>query len=334
MPGAAESGSDSIGFKARAGALTLLYLASPMDRSILLALLAEAATGADVVEDFEPPGPDDPIDISIITDPYLVEPADPDFGPDDTIGMDTMLKPTPAGRELLFVSRVLERWLEEGPDGPLELGPEAGPALSALLGGWCSMTIHALAARPLTVAETVESLVVLDETTVEERIDEMIGAGLLDVIAGEGDEERFAATDWLRQAIAPLAVAARLELRHPPGDTAPIAARDVEAAFHLTLPLLELPAETSGTCSLAVDLEKDVPGSPAGVTVRIEEGRIASCESGLEEVVDAWGAASAGDWLDTVIEPGVVHVRSGGNRSLARRLLHEMHEALFGQMAE
>lgn len=43
-------GAGEGGFKARAGALTLFYLASPMDRGTLLKLLAEATTGAQVVE--------------------------------------------------------------------------------------------------------------------------------------------------------------------------------------------------------------------------------------------------------------------------------------------
>jgi hypothetical protein len=328
LSGATESGGAG-GFRARAGALTLLYLVTPMERSVLRAMLAEAATGVEVVDDFVPPDPEDPIDIAVITDPYMVEPADPDLGPGE-IDEDTLLKPTPAGRELLVVAPVLERWLGRCPEGPLALEPDAGPVLSALLGGWCSMVVHALAAGPLAIEETVEALVVLSRETVEERIGDLVEAGLLDVLPGGGGVERFAVTEWLRMAIAPLAVAARLELRHPPGDTAPISARDVEAAFHLTLPLLELPGEMSGTCSLAVDLDKDVPGSPAGVTVRVERGEVVSCETGLEEVVDAWAAASAGDWLDTVIEPKVVHVRTGGNRNLARRLLHELHELLFG----
>ena len=238
------------------------------------------------------------------------------------------MKPTAAGRELLFVAPVLERWLDTCPAGPLTLGPEAGPALSALLGGWCSMVIHVLAAKPLTLEEATKAVYVLPEEVVEARIDEMVDVGLLDVL-DDGDAERFAVTEWLRMGIAPLGAAARLELRHPPGDTAPVAARDVEAAFHLTLPLLQLPAEMSGTCSLAVDLDRDVPGSPAGLTVRLEEGRVVSREAGLREVVDAWAAASAGDWLDTVIEPDVIHVRTGGDRDLPRRLLHELHRLLF-----
>lgn len=328
-PGAPESGSGEGGFRARAGALTLLYLVSPAQRGVLRGLLAEATTGVEVVDGSELPRPDDPIDLAIITDPYLVEPAGSDFPPGGEIDEDTMLKPTPAGRELLFVGPVLDRWLARCPAGPLTMGPEAGPALMALLSGWCSMVIHALAPRPLTLDETVGRVMVLTPEVVEERIVEMVDAGLVDVQA-DGGEERFAVTEWLRLGMAPLAAAARMELRYPPGDTAPIAALDVEATFHLTLPLLRLPQEMSGTCSMAVDLDKGMPATPAGVTIQVEEGRVSSCEEELLEEVDAWAAASAGDWLDTVIEPNVIHVRTGGNRNLARRLLHELHEELFG----
>jgi hypothetical protein len=229
-----------------------------------------------------------------------------------------------------FVGATLQRWLSECPDGPVELGEEAGPVLAPLLTGWCSMVTHALAAAPLTAEETYEVVQVLERDVIEARIEAMEEAGHLEAVSGQDGETRYAATEWLRTGIAPLAVAARMEHRYPPGDTAPIAARDVEAAFHLSLPLIELPEELSGTCSLAVDLDEGVPGSPAGVTVRVEEGRVASCETGIELEVDAWAAASAPNWLDTVIEPGVVHVRTGGNRDLAHRLLDELHEALFG----
>lgn len=300
-----------------------------MDRSILLAMLAEAATGADVMDGVDVPDPDDPVPLEIIADPYLVEPADPNADPDAPIGWDTTLRPSQAGHDLLFVGSVLERWLGDCPEGSLELGPEAAPALSALLGGWSSTVIHALAAKPLTVAEVTASIEILDHELVEERIEEMLDAGLLDVLDGSG-EERFAVTAWLRAAIAPLGAAARQELRHPLEDTAPISALDVQAAFLLTLPLLELPAELSGACSLAVDLEDGIQGSPTGVSVEVEDGRVVSCRAHLEEDVDAWAAATAADWLDTVIELDTKGVRSSGGPRLTGTLLTALHEALFG----
>lgn len=332
MSKAVHSGSGEVGFKARAGALTLLYLSSPMKRSFLLTMLAEAATGVELLDDSDFPDPDDPIDLSIIADPYLVEPIDPDFEPGDEIDWNTELKPSPAGEELLVVAPVLERWLNDCPQGRLTLGPDAGLALSALFGGWCSTVMHVLAAGPLTIAEAAAAIGTLSEEVVEERVGDMVETGQLGILESENGEERFAVTDWLREAIAPLAIAARLEHRHPPGDTAAIAALDVEAAFLLILPLLELPAEFSGACSLAVELDEGVVPSPAGVTVRVEAGRIASCEVGLDEDADSWASASAPDWLDTLIEPDVKRVSSGGERDLPRRLVYELHETLFGDV--
>lgn len=326
----AESGAAEGGFKARAGALTLLYLASPMERRTLLTLLAEATTGAWVLDELEAPDLDDPDTIlAIFNDPYLLEPADPDHPPGAPIGPDTMLQPTPAGREIPFVGIVLQPWLDRCPDGPVELGVEAGPVLAPLLTGWCSMVTHALAAEPLTAVETHDAIQILDLDTVEARIESMEEVGQLEALPGPEGEPRYAVTEWLRLGIAPLAAAARVELRHPPGDTAAIAALDVEASFLLTLPLLELPAGLSGSCSMAVELDEGVNGSPAGITAHVENGRVVSCERRLVEDADAWATGSAGDWLDALIEPDTKRVHFGGDRALAGSLLSGLHEVLF-----
>ncbi len=330
MAGLAEGGADGGGFKARAGALTLMYLASPMDRGTLLTLLAEATTGAYILDELELPDLDDPNTIlALFSDSYLLEPSDPNHPPGAPISPETMMQPTPAGREVPYIGMVLQRWLDRCPEGPVELGPEAGPVLAPLLTGWCSTVTHTLAAKPLTCAETHEAIQVLDLDAVEARIESMEDAGLVDALPGPLGEPRYAVTEWLRMGTAPLAAAARMELRHPPGDTAAIAALDVEASFLLTLPLLRLPGELSGSCSLAVELDEGVSDSPAGVTARVENGLVVSCEPGLDEEADAWATGSAEEWLDTLIERKVDRVRSGGQRALARRLPQGLHKALF-----
>lgn len=324
---AAREATDG-GFKARAGALTLFYIASPMERQVLLTLLAEVNTGVELQE-LEPPS-EEFLRMGIFEDTYMLEPADPDHPPGEPIDEDTLLRPTAAGREMLPVSEMLEGWLRECPSGPRELGPDVGDVLGPLLWGWSSMMVHALAAGPLTAAEVKAALGVLELELIEDRIELMAEAGLLRELPGAAGEPRFEATRWLRRAVAPLLGAARIEHRHPPGDTAPISALDVEAVFHLTLPLLELPKRLSGSCSFAVELEPGVPGSPAGVTARIEAGRVVSCEVGPEEAADAVASAPIGDWLDTLIERRAKKVQSNGDRKLARRVLHELHMALFG----
>jgi hypothetical protein len=318
------------GFRARSGSLTLLYLASSVERELLRRLLAEMITGVQLVEPWELPGADDPIDPSVIfSDTYLIEPVNPDDDPEDP---DTMFQPTAAGREVPFVGEVLKGWLHRCPSGPLELGLEAGPVLWPLLSAWSATVLHAFATGPRTIGEASEEIHALDFDQVETRVELLEEAGLLEPLpaAAAGEEERFAPTDWLRLAVAPLAAAARMELRHPPGDTAPIAVGDVETAFQMTAPLLRLPAKLSGTCSMTVELDQEVGEERAGVVFEVRDGRVVSCRAGIEEGVDASGTGSTADWLEAVIEGKAECLDSGGDLELAGALLTELHRTLFG----
>jgi hypothetical protein len=98
----------------------------------------------------------------------------------------------------------------------------------------------------------------------------------------------------------------------------------------MSLPLIELPRELSGTCRLGLNLEEDESARLTGVTAHVEQGRVISSAAGLDEKADAWAAASAGSWLDTVIEPDAKSVRTGGDRWLTRAVLDALHKTLFG----
>ena len=317
------------GYRARAGALTLLYLSSPLERPVLRTLMAELTTGVKVQE-IVPPDPEHMV-MGVFEDSYLLEPADPDHPPGEPIGPDTVMRPTPAGREVPFVGTVVARWLLRCPQGPLEHGEESGRHMAALLGGWGSTTIHALAGGPLSAAQVCEAVQVLDRRAVDARIEAMLETGLLESAPGEGPggDPLVQPTEWLRRAVAPLAVAARMELRFPPGDTAPIGALDVEAAFQLALPLLKLPRRLSGTCSPAVELDEGVAGNPAGVTARIEQGRIVACERGLDPAADATASGTTAAWLDAVIDRRTEAIASSGDGRLLKHILRELHRALF-----
>jgi hypothetical protein len=145
-----------------------------------------------------------------------------------------------------------------------------------------------------------------------------------------GGETIYTMTDWLRAGIAPLIASARLERREPKEGMAPIDALDVEAGFRCSLHFVELPKELTGTCRLGINLEDDESGCLTGVTARFEQGRVVSCESGLDGKAAAWAAGSAADWLDTVVEPDAQRVRTGGDKWLTRAVLDSLHTALFG----
>ncbi len=330
MAAGEASGDGKVGFKARAGALTLFYVCSPLDRETLLTLLAEATTGAQVMEEeIELPSEKAQID-SVFADRYMIEPADPNLGPDE-VDENTLMQPTPAGREVPFVAATLQRWLRRCPSGPIPLNDDAAGVVLPLITGWCSSVTHTLAGGPLSAEEACEALQVLPLDLVEALIETMGEAGHVEALpAVDGDGgPYYAVTDWLRMGIAPLAASARMELRHPHGDTAPIAAADVVAALQLTLPLLRTSRGLSGACALSVELDEGVLGSPAGVTARIEQRRVVACEPGTDPQADAWVAGSTAAWLDAVIDRDTGRLETGGDERLAGALLKGLHKKLF-----
>ena len=329
--GGSDASIEAAEYRARAGALTLGYLNSGLTRDMLRAVLAQAATGIELVDVDELTVPDEEERVTdVFTDRYLLEPVNPGEDQDDP---ETMMQPTPAGREVPFVGATLQSWLHRCPAGPIDLGEGSGEALWALLAGWTSTVVHALAAGRQTVSEVQEEVAVLDYEAVELRLSMLEEMGLLRILVepGGAEEARFGPSEWLCLGIAPLAAAARTELRHPLEDTAPIAAADVEAALRLTLPLLQTKAGISGACSLEVELDEGVLGGPVGMTARIEEGRVVACEPGIDPEADAWVAGSTAGWLDAVIDRNQRGLRSGGDWRLPRDLLGGLHKVLFGR---
>jgi DNA-binding HxlR family transcriptional regulator len=238
---------------------------------------------------------------------------------------------SPQGREALFVSFVAERWLQGAPGGPLDFdGPQAEAAILALAEGWQATLIHALAPGPLDFKQLTEAVEGVRRGRVRRLLAALRSVGLVETEPGNGEGAVYAVTDWLRAGLAPLIAAARVERRQGFEEAAPIDALDVEAAFHLALPLLELPKELTGVCRLGVNLDDEGRTSLTGVTAEIDQGRIVTCRPGLEGPADAWANGPAPDWLDTVIEPDAKRVRVGGDKWLPAALLRNLHETLFG----
>jgi DNA-binding HxlR family transcriptional regulator len=240
------------------------------------------------------------------------------------------LELTAAGEELLGVAQVLDNWLPRAPGGPLELGTSAAKsAVRALIGGWANSIIRALAARPLSLSELNELISGISYPSLERRLTAMRLAGQIERTVGDGRGTPYAVTRWLREAIAPLAAAARWERTWAPAQTTPIRTLDVEAAFLLAIPLLRLPDEATGTCRLAVQVGGDNGERLAGVVVGVSAGEIVSCVASVHGKADAWVSGSAAAWLRAVIEADARGLEIGGDSELGRGLLDCLHRALF-----
>ncbi len=236
-----------------------------------------------------------------------------------------------AGRELLQVARVLRDWLASAPGGSLSFGSAAAKsAIKALVDGWTTSMLRALAARPLSLTELDDLISGVNYPALERRLAAMRQAGLAEATQGRGRATPHAVSEWTRRAVAALMAAARWEQRHLNGDSRPITNRDAEAALLLAVPLLRLGADVSGSCRLAIEMGNGEGGRLVGVMVEVVGGRISSCVSRLEGTPSAWAMGSFGAWFATLIEHDFGGLELGGNAGLAMDLIEGLQEALMG----
>lgn len=239
---------------------------------------------------------------------------------------------TPAGRSLLSVADTLEHWLGRASEGSLSLGDcGAKAAVKALAEGWSTTMLRALAAGPRSLTELDRVIGSLSYPSLERRLAALRLAGQLRTLPSSGRGTPYAVTAWAREGIGPLVAAARWERRHMPQETAPFGRIDAEAAFLLSLPLLNLPVSLSGSCRMAMELPGPEGRRLAGVVVQIREGRVESCTSRLQGTPDAWALGSAPAWLEAMVKADMDRIEPGGDGRLARTLLDALHHALFSE---
>lgn len=240
---------------------------------------------------------------------------------------------TEFGRDLLLAVGAVEAWLRQAPQGPVELESAAAKiAIKALIGGWASTVVRALAARPLTLTELDKLIDSYTYPALERRLSAMRLVGLIeaDPDADGSTGRHYTVSSWLRRAIGPLSVAARCERRHMPSTTAPIGRLDVESAFLLVVPMISLGSGVEGTFQLAVEGGRADSGRPwAGAQVTFEKGSVASCVARLETQPENWVLGLPSAWLEAVIGRDPDALRFGGESDAGREIVKGLHDALF-----
>ena len=239
---------------------------------------------------------------------------------------------TPKAADMIAVVFSLRRWLGARPGGPHPdptSDPHAGAAIVSLVCGWSATLTHALAAEPITAKELDRAVGIVDHETLEKVLEAMEHSGQVEALPGEG-ETRYALTEWGREGVAPLIAAARYERLHPADYALPPDALDVEAAFQMALPLLRLPACLRGSCRLGVWIPGGEP-LMAGATAEVDRGRVVSSTPLLDESPETWVTGLPLDWCETIVDPTVAKLKSGGDLGLAGALLEALHARLFGE---
>ncbi len=235
---------------------------------------------------------------------------------------------TPLGQGLLAVAERLEVWLSEAPDGPIPLESAAAKgAIKALVDGWESKMMRALAARPLSLTQLDRLISDFSYPALERRLASMRLAGLVEGQRGQSGGTPYAVTDWARLGVAPLAAASHCERVHMGEDSAPVAQIDIEAAFLLATPLVGLSPDLAGSCQLEVEASPGVVPRPAGVQVTVERGRVVSCVSRLQASPGAFASGTALKWFHAVKDGEVNELRFGGSSRLAEEVVDGLHDA-------
>ena len=232
---------------------------------------------------------------------------------------------TEAGRDLLGVANVLQEWLRVAPEEPILLGsPMSKSATKALIEGWSTNIVRALAARPLSLTELNRLIPKVSYPSLERRLGAMRLAGLVEPHPGDGRGTPYAATEWLRRAVVPIAAAAGWERQYRPNGSMAIGRLGVEAAFLLAIPLLEMPADFKGKCRLAVEVQGGSSPVFAGVLVNFEEGKVVSCSSRLEGEVESWALGTPEAWLGRMKGNDRTSLEVGGDVTRAEAILDSL----------
>jgi DNA-binding HxlR family transcriptional regulator len=232
------------------------------------------------------------------------------------------------GLALLEVAKVLEVWLQDAPDGEIELGTtSAKTAVKALVEGWSTNIVRALSARSLTLTELNRLIPSVSYPSLERRLTAMRLRGLAQRTPGDGRGSPYAASPWLRRAVVPLGAAMAWERRHAPGATGPIGRLDVEATFLLAVPLLDLGPQANGRCRLAVELQGGSSPVFAGVSLNIEDGRVVSCVSRLDGDAEAWVSGTPIAWFGRMDGSEEGELELGGDSTLASSITEALRGA-------
>jgi DNA-binding HxlR family transcriptional regulator len=234
-----------------------------------------------------------------------------------------------AGVGLLDVVRILDWWLDQAPDGPLQSSsPAAGNAVKALVDGWSAGIIRALAAKPLSLTQLDRLVSTINYPSLERRLTAMRLSGQICACRPSGRSTPYAATSWLRRATGPLAAAAYWERRFLPAETTPISRRDIEAALLLTVPYLVLHEDLSGTVRLVVESANPTGDQdPVGATLQFERGKVRSCVARLEGTAATWVVGSVGSWVAATVKGGGDCLEIGGDTELGRALVDRLYAA-------
>jgi DNA-binding HxlR family transcriptional regulator len=239
-----------------------------------------------------------------------------------------------AGERLLPVASRLDAWLAENPRGPLKLGEAYATAtVKALAVAWGSTLLRWLAEKPRSLTELERLIHVFGYRKLERIVRDLVEAGLLERVAVTGRLSPYGVTEWTRWTAGLLTAAMRWERHEVPKRSASVTTIEAEGVLLLGLPLIELPAEESGTCALLVDAGLPQGESLGGAVVELLEGRpvawkaVGELEHEASDFgADCWVRGPIAAWLGTQAKAPGVSFHMSGDTDLAKKVMAALRQ--------
>jgi hypothetical protein len=186
----------------------------------------------------------------------------------------------------------------------------------------------------LLLTDLARLIPALSYPSLERRLSALRAAGQVEGCLKRRREMPYVASDWLRQAVAPIAAAARWEQSQIPAMSVPLSDDDAQVLLLLAAPLIDVDPRLWGSCCLSVDSSKKGAGSEIGVLLAVVDGTVTACTPRLHGEATAAVTASAAGWLEALVAGDTAQLEFGGDPRVAKEVVGGLHTALFGAAQE
>ena len=241
---------------------------------------------------------------------------------------------TEMAADLLVATHALQGLAEPCPSGPIEIGTvQAKGAVRALLGGWDSTLLRALAARPLTLTQLDRLIGAFSYPALERRLSAMRSTGLAESTANRGGTP-YTVTPWTRQGIGPIIAAALFERLHLADVPPPTRSTSRRHFFSLrrsrSCPQRQMASAAWPPRRVTAVADN---GRHAGVEVTVDRGRV-ECVSPASTQPPQLGNGPDHRLAGALVHGRPEQLHIGGDRRLALSLIQGMHEQLFAPLRQ
>jgi DNA-binding HxlR family transcriptional regulator len=235
-----------------------------------------------------------------------------------------------SGRDLYrLVDAYATASLNRLPSG--EVGAHSWRSLALLADLWESGMVGQLDFGPRTATELAREGSDLSYHQVSRRATMFAVGGFVRALPDVGRRRRYELTEKARRAMVLIAGIGRWRRRHVvPEGTPGLSAAEAAGVLRTALPLVVLPEHAGKRLKMGILAPEHVRGDDGELVWAVVEpdGAVVSSASPAAEV-DGWGCGRVESWIDSILDGPHNDLHLGGDKSLIKSCLANLHTTLW-----